>query len=253
MSLQQYNFYPILTPVRAVSASNVAGSYSNGPTNNGVKATLTIAASSLTVDGVAMAVGDRLLLAAQTAANQNGIYDVFSIDSSVVLQRSDDLNDAENLKGGLQVGVAAGSSNAGSVWTLVEPLPATFGVSDMLFESSATPGGGSQTFNNLTVTGALTLPSAYATAFNATTGAVAGISAIGIKRGTTAAYAGGGTSNAFVATGLVATDIVVATILASTNAVGLAKAVPTANTLTVTFTADPGAATTVNWIAIPTV
>lgn len=82
---------------------------------------------------------------------------------------------------------------------------------------------------------------------------LAALTTLGVKRGTTAAYAGGGTSNAFVATGLVATDIVVATILASTNAVAIAKAVPTADTLTVTFTADPGAGTTVQWHAIATV
>lgn len=79
------------------------------------------------------------------------------------------------------------------------------------------------------------------------------LTTLGVKRGTTAAYAGGGTSNAFVATGLVSTDIVVATILASTNAVSICKAVPTADTLTITFSADPGAATTVQWHAIATV
>lgn len=67
---------------------------------------------------------------------------------------------------------------------------------------------------------------------------------------TTAAYAGGGTSNAFTATGIGATSIVTASILASTNAVSIVKVVPTANTLTVDFSADPGAATTVSWIAI---
>lgn len=67
---------------------------------------------------------------------------------------------------------------------------------------------------------------------------------------TTAAYAGGGTSNAFTATGIGATSIVTAVILASTNAVSIVKAVPSADTLTVDFSADPGADTTVSWIAI---
>ena len=71
-----------------------------------------------------------------------------------------------------------------------------------------------------------------------------------VKANTTAAYAGGGTSNAFVATGIGATSIVTASILASTNAVSITKVVPTANTLTVSFSADPGAATQVSWIAI---
>lgn len=85
--------------------------------------------------------------------------------------------------------------------------------------------------------------------FNNTTGGLSDGGFV-VKANTTAAYAGGGTSNAFVATGLTATSIVTAVILASTNAVSIAKAVPSANTLTVTFSADPGAATTVSWIAI---
>lgn len=67
---------------------------------------------------------------------------------------------------------------------------------------------------------------------------------------TTAAYAGGGTSNAFVATGLTALSIVTASIVTSTNAVSVTNVVPSADTLTVTFSADPGANTTVSYIAI---
>ena len=67
---------------------------------------------------------------------------------------------------------------------------------------------------------------------------------------TTAAYAGGATSNAFTATGIGATSIVTAVILTSSNDVSITKAVPTADTLTVRFSADPGASTTVSWIAI---
>lgn len=67
---------------------------------------------------------------------------------------------------------------------------------------------------------------------------------------TTATYGGGGTSNAFTATGLTASSIVTAVILTSTTAVSIANAVPTTNTLTITFSADPGAGTTVSWIAV---
>lgn len=81
--------------------------------------------------------------------------------------------------------------------------------------------------------------------------AAATLTTLTVKRGTTAAYAGGGTSNAYTATGLAATDIVTASILASTNAVSICKAVPTANVLTITFSADPGADTTVQWHALP--
>ena len=84
------------------------------------------------------------------------------------------------------------------------------------------------------------------------TGTVGAIQDAGftVKANTTAAYGGGGTSNAYTATGVGATSIVVASILASTNAVSIVMVVPTANTLTVDFSADPGAATTVSWVAI---
>ena len=59
------------------------------------------------------------------------------------------------------------------------------------------------------------------------------------------AYAGGGTSDAATITGVAATDIVVATIKSKTNAGYLDLAVPTTNTVTFTFSADPGANTVV--------
>lgn len=94
---------------------------------------------------------------------------------------------------------------------------------------------------------------AYGRTLIANTTALLALDDLGIKRGTTAAYGGGGTSNAFVATGVAATDIVVASLLASANAASLTTVVPTADTLTVDFSADPGAGTIVNWIAIATV
>ena len=71
-----------------------------------------------------------------------------------------------------------------------------------------------------------------------------------IHAATTASYAGGGTSNVFVTTNMTASSIVTATILSQTNAASIVKAVPGTNTLTVTFSADPGASTTVSWISV---
>lgn len=65
---------------------------------------------------------------------------------------------------------------------------------------------------------------------------------------TTAAYAGGGTSNVFVATGLTVAAKGTAVIRASTNSVSITKALPGTDTLTITFSADPGASTTVDYI-----
>lgn len=66
-----------------------------------------------------------------------------------------------------------------------------------------------------------------------------------VKYAGTHSYGGGGTSDAATVTGVAATDIVFATIKASTNAVSIVKAVPTTNTVTFHFSADPGASTEV--------
>lgn len=63
-------------------------------------------------------------------------------------------------------------------------------------------------------------------------------------------FGGGSTGNTFAATGVTASSIVVASIVTSTNAVGIAKVVPGTNTIAVTFTADPGAGTTISYISI---
>lgn len=140
-SFQQYNLYAGLTPVRVVSTSNISGTYSNGPLNNGVGATLTVAASSLTVDSVVLAVGDRVLLQTQTNTNEQGIYVVLSIGSTVVLQRAADQQSIEQIKDGQFVSVGAGSVNAGNFYTIVEPLPAHFGVDALVFNADPSAGG----------------------------------------------------------------------------------------------------------------
>ncbi len=134
-SLGQTVLYNVLTPVRVASTANVAGTYNNGQTNNGVGATLTVAASSLTVDGVLLAEGDRVFLKNQTNANENGVYVVKLVSASVVLQRSDDQQCVEQLKAGQFLYVGAGNSNAGAAFALVEPLPSVVGIGSFVWNA----------------------------------------------------------------------------------------------------------------------
>lgn len=155
-SLSQTVLSPWLTPVRLVSIANISGTYSNGSGNNGVGATLTIAASSLTVDSVACAVGDRVLLQTQTNTYEQGIYIVESIGSTVVLKRSSDQQEREQLKAGQYVSVGAGSLRAGNIYTIVEPLPNVVGVDAFVWNSDPSSGGvtfsgGASTANALAV------------------------------------------------------------------------------------------------------
>ncbi len=136
---------PWLTPVRLASISNIAGTYYNGPNNNGVGATLTVAASSLTVDSVLCEVGDRLLLQTQTNTYEQGIYFVDSIGSTVVLQRAEDQQSIEQLKAGQYVSVGAGTLQAGNFYSLVEPLPNVIGTDAFVF--NADPSAGAVSFS----------------------------------------------------------------------------------------------------------
>jgi len=149
-------FSPWLTPVRLASTSNIAGVYSNGPSNNGVGATLTVAASSLTIDSVAVEVGDRVLLQTQTNTYEQGVYVVRAIASSVILERSDDQQVIEQIKAGQYVAVGAGSVHAGNFYTLVEPLPQFIGISAIVWNADPSAGGvtfsgGASTANALAV------------------------------------------------------------------------------------------------------
>lgn len=65
--------------------------------------------------------------------------------------------------------------------------------------------------------------------------------------GTTATWAGGSTSNAFSVAGVSAGDVVTASIATSTNNVSITKVVAGTNQITVTFSADPGAGTSVHY------
>lgn len=150
-TLSQTVFSPWLTPVRLASVSNIAGTYYNGPNNNGVGATLTIAASSLTVDSVVAEVGDRILLQTQTNTYEQGIYVVKSIASTVVLERADDQQNIEQLKAGEYVAVGAGSIQAGTFFTLIEPLPQFIGIDPISF-STAPSGGTGVTFSGAAAT-----------------------------------------------------------------------------------------------------
>jgi hypothetical protein len=132
-SVTFYAFPPALTPVRLASTANVVGTYSNGLLNNGIGATLTISGGLAALDGVNLNLYDYVLLNAQTNANENGIYQVTSLGAPTVLTRRVDLQSIEQVKDGQFVSVGAGATLAGSIWTIVEPLPAIFGINSLVF------------------------------------------------------------------------------------------------------------------------
>lgn len=145
MAFQQYNVYEGLTAVRVVDTSNLAGTYFNGQTNNGVGATLTVTSTgALTIDSVVLANGDSVLLSAQTNGWENGIYIVSNPGATgiqPVLTRRADQQNIEQIRAGQYVSVAAGSVEAGNFYTIVEPLPAQFGIDALVINADPSAGG----------------------------------------------------------------------------------------------------------------
>lgn len=97
-----------------------------------VATTANIALSGLqTIDGVALTAGARVLVKSQTAAKDNGIYDVVS---GGPWTRSADANSSAKVTPGLLVLVEKGTANSDSAWQLVTDSPISLGVTALSFE-----------------------------------------------------------------------------------------------------------------------
>jgi hypothetical protein len=106
----------IKAPIRVVSADNLAGIYDN------TELTLTMGADGvLVIDGITLAAGNRLLLAGQLNAVQNGIYIVTyagSASTPAVLTRAADFNESEKILSGVRINVDAGTLFGDTTWRL---------------------------------------------------------------------------------------------------------------------------------------
>ena len=128
-------------PVRVESPINLNATYNNGTA--GVGATLTNAGTqvALVIDGITVAVNDRVLVYQQTTQTQNGIYVVTNVGSSStnwVLTRASDANtyviaSANGLGEGSAVFVQQGTTGAGETYVCNTPGTITFGTTNITF------------------------------------------------------------------------------------------------------------------------
>jgi phage-related tail fiber protein len=82
------------------------------------------------IDGVAVVAGDRVLVANQSAAKDNGIYVV----TNGLWERAVDADSGLDVTPGLFVSVEVGTVNGDSVWQLVTDAPIVLGVTPLVFE-----------------------------------------------------------------------------------------------------------------------
>lgn len=124
--------------------------YNNG--TSGVGATLTNAGAlaALTLDGVAVVVGDRILVKDQASTFQNGVYVVTTIGTGAVawvLTRATDFDEAGDVDAGDSFTVAFGTTNAKTQW-IETAVVATIGTDAITFQSNVVAGTGILKTNN---------------------------------------------------------------------------------------------------------
>lgn len=116
------------TVQEATAAALPANTYANGA--SGVGATLTGNANgALTVDGIAVTAGDRVLVQNEATAASNGIYAVTAAGGSgapYVLTRASDMNTPAEIPGAF-VFVEQGTANAGAGFVVASKGPVTIG------------------------------------------------------------------------------------------------------------------------------
>lgn len=125
----------IKRPCLVATTVNLTATYANG--GSGIDATLTNAGvqAPLTIDGVALSIGDRVLVKNQSSALQNGIYSVTNIGSVVtnwVLTRTTDYDEVVQINPGDWIIVTAGSTQANTSW-IETAIVISIGVSAITF------------------------------------------------------------------------------------------------------------------------
>lgn len=83
----------------------------------------------LTVDGIGLVAGDRVLVKNQTVSAENGIY----VASSGAWVRSDDANTSAEVKAGMSIWVNEGTAQGDSQWVLTTDDPITLGTTSLTF------------------------------------------------------------------------------------------------------------------------
>ena len=135
------NGFHVHEPVLVATTGNLTATYNNGTA--GVGATLTNSGTqvALSIDGVSMAVNDRVLVWQQTTGTQNGVYVVTTVGSGAtnwVLTRSADANtstegDPNTLGGGDYFFVQSGTTQGFFAFICTNTAAIVFGTTAITF------------------------------------------------------------------------------------------------------------------------
>lgn len=137
IKISSYRKEQQISSVKLIKDSNLSGTYYNGPSGNGVNATLTLAVSTLTIDGVDCQNGDRICLINQTNGYENGIYQISGIQLQVVLTRTKDFQTFDQMKPGYYFPVESGDEYQGTMFFVIDPQVQNVGRDSILIQKEA--------------------------------------------------------------------------------------------------------------------
>lgn len=133
-------------PAYAATTTNLTGYvYDNNGT--GIGATLTApGVGAFSTDGTSPPINSRILVSFQTAALENGIYDLTTVGdgaTAAVLTRSTDYDETSEIQQGDRFTVLNGTLYQGTEWYESASTPIVIGVDPINFEQIPSAGGGS--------------------------------------------------------------------------------------------------------------
>jgi len=105
------------------------------------------------VDGVNLSAGDRILVAGQSTASQNGLYDVYTVGSGSngSWVRTSDANATGEIDAGMIVMVTEGLLYADTQWKLITDNPIVIGTTSLIFTQNYSANSISGGTSNVTV------------------------------------------------------------------------------------------------------
>jgi hypothetical protein len=138
------------------TTANLTATYVNGTTGVGATLTNSGTQAAFALDGVTLAVNDRVLVKDQTTGFQNGVYIVTNIGSAStnwILTRSTDFDSPPEMIRGNFIDVISGTANGVTAWMLTSAV-VTLGTTAVTFSRLSKSGLDSVlgTTNQITVT-----------------------------------------------------------------------------------------------------
>ena len=124
-----------IPPALVATTANLAATYDNGTSGAGATLTNSGTQSTLVVDGITLAAGNRVLVKDQTDSIQNGIYTVTNVGSATenwILTRSMDFDSPSQMVRGEVIDVISGTDNSVTAWMLTS-IVTNIGTDSIIF------------------------------------------------------------------------------------------------------------------------